>query len=56
MDIKHAFKWAQLKLEQKSSSVNLDIEILLSFIINKNKTFIYTYPDYQLTSTQIIKF
>jgi len=56
MTILQATNWAQLKLTKKSSSANLDAEILLSFVIKKNKTFLYTYSEYQLTTTQLTKF
>jgi len=34
----------------------LDAEILLSYAIKKNKTFLYTHPEYKLNNNQINKF
>lgn len=40
----------------KSSSPILDIELLLSKILNKPKEYLYTYPDKKLTTSQKINF
>lgn len=40
----------------KSSSPILDIELLLQKTTNKNKEYLYTYPDKQLTTKQLVKF
>jgi len=57
MIICQALTWAQTKLNKaKINSTNLDTEILLSYIIKKNKTFLYSHPEHQLTQSQITKF
>ncbi|MBU1131419.1 peptide chain release factor N(5)-glutamine methyltransferase [Patescibacteria group bacterium] len=57
MTIKEALSWVAQKLkEQNINSAFLDAEVLLSFILQKPKEFLYTYPDYQLTSRQKRKF
>ncbi len=56
MTIDNILNWAQLRLNKTSPSANLDAEILLSFILKKDKIFLYSHPENKLTSTQLIKF
>lgn len=44
------------ELEQTSDSARLDIEVLLAWVIGKNRTYLYTWPEYQLTEEQQLKF
>jgi release factor glutamine methyltransferase len=55
MTIKQALTWACIKLN-KSDSPQLDAEVLLSFVIKKNKTELYTYPEKKITNNEIVKF
>jgi release factor glutamine methyltransferase len=43
-------------LNNKITSARLDAEVLLSFVLNKPKEFLYTYPDHKLTKSQQTKF
>ncbi|MBT4722934.1 peptide chain release factor N(5)-glutamine methyltransferase, partial [Candidatus Falkowbacteria bacterium] len=40
----------------KRTSARLDAEVILSFVINKPKEFLYTYPEFELTKSQEKKF
>lgn len=55
MFIKEALNWAENKLK-KLASPQLDAEVLLSFVLKKEKTFLFTYPENKLTNKQINKF
>lgn len=44
-------------LQQNIKNISyLDAEILLAFVLEKPKEFLYTHPEYKLTATQIKKF
>lgn len=43
MIIEQALKWGTKKLEKDSSSPLLDAEVLLAFVLKKNKEFLYSY-------------
>jgi release factor glutamine methyltransferase len=43
-------------LADVSDSPRLDIEILLAFILNKNRTYLFTWPEQTLTSEQAATF
>jgi release factor glutamine methyltransferase len=45
-----------LQYSNKIISARLDAEVILSFVINKPKEFIYTYPEHKLTKGQEKKF
>ncbi len=47
-----ALAWAIKELKDKSASAALDAEVLLCFILKKEKTFLYTYPEKTLTPFQ----
>lgn len=55
MNIKQALILAYDKLNHLDSP-QLDAEVLLSFAINKDKTYLYTHPEKKLTTNQINKF
>lgn len=55
MTIKQALTWAYRKLNHLDSP-QLDAEVLLSFIVKKNKSYLYTYPEKKLTAGQSNKF
>lgn len=46
----------QKLLSTKKITSQLDAEVILSFVINKPKEFIYTYPEFELTISQVKKF
>jgi len=50
--IKTALAEAQLQLEEVSDSPALDAEILLAHCLNKNRSYLYTWPDNHLTNKQ----
>ena len=57
MDIKSALMWA-IKILNKNNikSAQLDAEVLLYNTLNKNKTFLYSHPEFELTKKQIKKY
>ncbi len=55
MIITEALRWAKNKLSNIDSP-QLDAEVLLSFVLKKNKTFLYTYPEKKLSKPQTDKF
>lgn len=56
MSIKEALNLAIQKLKKTSFSPALDAEILLSFVLKKNKEYLFTYPEKNLTLSQVKKF
>lgn len=57
MNILEALKLAQQILKpMKNLSSHLDAEVLLCFILNKEKEFLYTHPEYQLTKKQTTEY
>jgi len=56
MTIDQALIWANKKLKSKSKTSCLDAEVLLSFVLKKQKEYIYTYPEKKLTKLQENKF
>ena len=55
MTFKQAIVWATKKLE-KSTSPNLDAEVLLSFVLDKPREYLYIHPQTDLNLLQKIKF
>ena len=56
MLLEHWLLEARQALESSGSdSARLDAEILLGFALNKNRTWLYTHPDYSLTSAELAK-
>ena len=57
MTISQALISAIKKLKSKSIKTSaLDAEVLLAFVLNKPKAFLYTYPEKNLTQDQLNKF
>ncbi|NMB48415.1 peptide chain release factor N(5)-glutamine methyltransferase [Candidatus Kuenenbacteria bacterium] len=56
MTISQVCSKAKLQIKKTSRSPQLDAEILLSFVLNKPKEFLYANPDYHLTQNQRSKF
>jgi len=57
MTIKQALIIATQKLKTKKIlSPRLDAEVLLAFVLKKDKAFLYTYPQKALTASQLKKF
>jgi len=51
-DIKTALHQALTQLKTSSPSARLDTEVLLAYVLNKPRTFLYTYPEKQLLDSQ----
>lgn len=56
MPINQLLTEASQKLRTTSPSARLDCEILLTHVLNKPKTFLYTYPDYHLAAAELETF
>jgi len=56
LKINDVFKRAILELKDFSESADLDAEVLLSFVLKKNKEYLYAYPEIELSSEQLSKF
>jgi len=56
MTISQVCSQAELQIKKTSRSPQLDAEVLLSFVLNKPKEFLYAHPDYHLTKNQHSKF
>jgi len=56
MPIINQLNKAANQLNNSSSSPDLDVEILLSYAINKPKEYLYSHPEKELTKPQIKKF
>ncbi|NQU83918.1 MAG: peptide chain release factor N(5)-glutamine methyltransferase [Parcubacteria group bacterium] len=65
MNVKQALGWAIKKLNppslklrrtRKLNSPVLDAEVLLSFILKKDKTFLFAHPEKKLTAKQLEKY
>jgi len=55
MDIKKALRFASKKFSKKnllSLSAHLDAEILLSYVLKKEKSYLHTYPEKKLNTLQ----
>ncbi|MGX9460491.1 peptide chain release factor N(5)-glutamine methyltransferase [Shewanella sp. A14] len=50
--IAEALQWAYSQLASTSESAHVDAEVLLLHCLNKNRSFLYTWPERQLTSEQ----
>lgn len=56
MTISESLQWGYKNLRKKSASAGLDAEVLLAFVLNKNKEFLYTFPERKLSKQQLKKF
>ncbi|MCX6746070.1 MAG: peptide chain release factor N(5)-glutamine methyltransferase [Candidatus Parcubacteria bacterium] len=56
MQIKQIIKTYSQKLKAESSSPILDIELLLTKVLNKPKEYLFEYPEKNLTTLQFSKF
>lgn len=56
MKIKEILNQAKQQIKNCSPTPALDVEILLSFVLKKNREFLFSHPDQKLTSNQIKKF
>ena len=54
--VKASIDLAAQALSQVSETPRLEAEILLEYVLNKTKTFIFTYPDVELTDSQLLTF
>jgi release factor glutamine methyltransferase len=56
MTIKQAIKTFSQQLKASSSSPILDIELLLTKVLNKPKEYLYEFPEIKLINSQLTKF
>lgn len=54
--IRQQLKWASNTLYSISCSARLDSEVLLAFCLRKNRSYLMTWPDQELTGDQIDRF
>lgn len=54
--IGEALQWAFRTLANSSESANIDAEVLLQHCLGKSRTFLYTWPERQLTAEQWKRF
>lgn len=52
LTIAQALKWGRQKLISSSTSADLDTEVLLMFVLKKDRSFLFTHPEKILTPTQ----
>ncbi|MEJ6476568.1 peptide chain release factor N(5)-glutamine methyltransferase [Pseudoalteromonas piscicida] len=52
LTIAQAIAWATSQLKPYSESAKLDSEVLLLHVIEKNRTYLFTWPEAELTKTQ----
>ncbi|MEK7580510.1 MAG: HemK/PrmC family methyltransferase, partial [Patescibacteria group bacterium] len=56
MKIKEALIWSKKRLEkEKSKSRALEAEIILAYVLKKNKEYLYTYPEKELNKKEAAK-
>ncbi|PCK31014.1 peptide chain release factor N(5)-glutamine methyltransferase [Pseudoalteromonas piscicida] len=56
LTIAQAIAWATSQLKPYSESAKLDSEVLLLHVIEKNRTYLFTWPEAELTKTQQMLF
>ncbi|MBN1778908.1 MAG: peptide chain release factor N(5)-glutamine methyltransferase [Candidatus Buchananbacteria bacterium] len=57
MNVKQALSWGYQQIKSKKiKTAALEAEVLLAFILKKNKEFLYTHPTKKLTQRQLDKF
>jgi release factor glutamine methyltransferase len=54
--IRSALTWALSKLNKEPNDARLEAEIILSDVLVKNRTYLYTHPEYLLTEEQCNQF
>ncbi|MCR4534746.1 peptide chain release factor N(5)-glutamine methyltransferase [Shewanella xiamenensis] len=54
--IAEALQWAYVQLAPTSESAHLDAEVLLLYCLNKNRAYLYTWPEKALTVEQWKRF
>ncbi|OGF22784.1 hypothetical protein A2Y83_03955 [Candidatus Falkowbacteria bacterium RBG_13_39_14] len=54
--IKSLLKWAFLALKEGSASPELDAEVILSFVIGKNREYLHTHPEKRIIGKREQKF
>lgn len=52
-DIKTALSWALTVLNKEPTDARLDAEILLSYLLSKNRAYLFAFPEHQLSEEQI---
>jgi release factor glutamine methyltransferase len=56
IDIRSALAWALTVLNKEHDDARLDAEIILSTILSKNRTYLYTYPEHLLTEEHVAQY
>jgi release factor glutamine methyltransferase len=56
MDLKTTLKWATLELDNTHDTAKLDSEVLLAHTLKKDRSYLYTWPENELTSEQVQNF
>ncbi len=56
MNIKAALHWASSELNNIQHTAQLDAEILLAKSLNKNRSYLYTWPEQDLSTAQVQHF
>lgn len=52
-DIRHALDWAFSCLSKAQSEARIEAELLLSHLLAKNRAYLFTYPEQQLSKEQM---
>src|SRR3990167_11459873 len=55
-NIKNSLQHGRMVLKPTSPSYALDSEVLLSYVLKVAKTYLYTYPEQELTIKQLNKY
>ena len=55
-EIKTALAWALTTLYKDPADARFDAEILLCFLLKKNRAYLFTYPEHGLSEDQLSKF
>ena len=56
LTISGALKWASSQLEDISDSASLDAEVMLLHVINKPRSYLYTWPEKSLEPEEVFEF
>jgi len=56
MNIKLALNWATQELNSIHDSAKLDSEVLLTYTLQKDRSYLYTWPENEVTQEQLLQF
>ena len=54
--IKETLTWARTELAETSSSVPLDCELLLAFVLKKERIYLWTWPEKEISHNELLQF